>query len=156
MKKMAFLKIKLKKADFSDIEFLWYLRNQPYVYERCRVDRKVEWKEHINWIMPVLLGLKKQELFIIEFMGKKVGQIRFDYEDNEAGVSISLLKEFHGKGIAVKSLKLAIRLAQKKGATIRAEINKNNLVSIRFFEKLKFVKKSQKGDWLQYVLNIKN
>jgi len=151
---MEFSKIKLKKVDFSDIEFLWYLRNQPYVYKNSRRHRPVEWKEHINWIMPILLGFNKKELFIVEHSNKKAGQIRFDYKNNEAEVSISLLKEFCGKGIGSRALKLAIAEIEKKAERVMAEVKKDNTASIKLFEKINFKKESQKGEWLRYVLKI--
>jgi len=76
-------KISLRKASFSDIEFLWYLRNQPDVYRYSRVNRPVAWKEYINWTIPVILGLTSKNLFVIQRNLFPVGQIRFDYEEDK-------------------------------------------------------------------------
>jgi len=74
------MKISLRKATFSDIEFLWYLRNQPDVYQYSRGAQPIEWKEHINWIIPILLSQEEKDLFIIQCGLLPVGQIRFDYQ----------------------------------------------------------------------------
>lgn len=151
------LKISLKKVNFFDIEFLWHLRNQPDVYEYSKENRAVVWKEHINWIMPVILCLIPREIFIIQKSGIPVGQIRFDkINPKEVEISISLLKEFREKGVAVTALGLAIKRIKglKKAKGLYAEIHKENQASIKLFEKLNFELKTKKGNWLRYVLKL--
>jgi len=144
--------ISLKKADSSDIKFLWYLRNRPETREYSFQTQEVAWPEHMNWIKPVLLGLTDKGLFMIKDNKTRIGQIRFDrLSDKEKRISISILKEFQGKGLATKSLKLAIK-EQKQGQRLIAEINKNNVASIGLFEKLNFKLKGNKGEWLKYYL----
>jgi len=150
------LKISLKKANVSDIEFLWYLRNRPDVYKYSRQNRPVSWKEHINWIFQILLGIDDKDLFLVKSPQAPIGQIRFDYKDQKiAVVSVSILKEFQGKGFATKSLQLAIKRVrkQKKIKSFQAEIHKENRASIKLFEKLHFRFKTKKRKWLTYILN---
>jgi len=137
------MSISLKKADFSDIEFLWYLRNQPETYRYSYQSDKVNWEEHINWITPVILGLNNKELFIIKDKEIPVGQVRLD---DKVKISISILKEFQGKGFASQALGLAIKDRQR----LIADINKENTASIRLFEKLNFKLKEEKGEWFTY------
>lgn len=150
------LKIFSKKADFSDIEFLWFLRNQSDVYKYSRKNRAVSWKEHIEWVLPVILGIAPKDIFIIKNLRIPVGQIRFDYKGkNEANVSISVLKKFRGKGFAKKAFKKVIKkFKTQKTKKLIAEIHKNNLNSIKFFEKLDFKFRIRKGNWLQYILKL--
>jgi len=151
------MKISLRKANFSDIEFLWYLRNQPYVYKYSFQSKPVDWKEHINWIIPNILGLGNKRIFIIEVFGLPVGQARIDYlNKKETEVSISILKEFHGKGIATEALKKVIRFLRRdrKVKVVIAQMDKSNLPSISLFEKLGFKFLSKKGNWLKYNLKI--
>lgn len=151
--------ISLKKADFYDIEFLWYLRNQPYIYRYSRQNRPVSWKEHIDWILPIILGIdNKRELFIVKNSTISIGQIRIDHNNqNEAEVNISILKEFQGKGFATQSLGLVIKKIKKQKIIERltAEICKENLSSIRLFEKLNFKLKQKIRNWLRYILTLK-
>lgn len=147
-------KILLRKANSSDIEFLRYLRNRPDVYKYFKKARPVSWKEHVDWIMPIILGISNKELFIIRNLKNPIGQIRFDYiNQREAEISISILKEFRGKNIAIKALSLALK-KQKKAKEIIAEINKDNIASIKLFERLGFKIKTKKGTWLKYILEI--
>jgi UDP-2,4-diacetamido-2,4,6-trideoxy-beta-L-altropyranose hydrolase len=151
------MKICLKKAKFSDIEFLWYLRSQPDVYKYSRQNRPVGWQEHIGWIMPVILGMTEKNLFIIRQKLIPMGHVRLDYkQDNEAEISIAVLKEFRGKGVGLESFKEAVKLlkSEKKIKTITAEVHKDNAVSQKFFERLNFKLKEKKGSWLKYILNL--
>lgn len=147
-------KIKLKKADFSDIEFLWYLRNQPEVFKFFKNPRETQWQEHINWIMPVIFGKTNKELFVALFDKKPVGQIRLDWQENKnAEVSISLLKEFQGRGLGAKLLGQGIKSAKKKKAkALFAEIHPQNAASVRLFEKSGFKFQEEKDGFLIYLL----
>ena len=148
------MKISLRKANFSDIEFLWYLRNQPDVYKYFRKSQSVFWKEHIEWIIPIILGISSRDVFIIQKSGIPIGQVRLDYKTFD--VSVSILKEFREKGVALKTLSLMIKeiRKQKKAKKLIAEIHKNNIPSQKLFEKLGFKFKTKEGSWLKYTIKL--
>ena len=152
MKKLS--KVFLRKATFSDIEFLWYLRNQQNVYRYSKKNRPVKWKEHVGWIIPIILGSELKEIFIIEKLKLPIGQIRVDYQTLDIGISI--LKIFRGKGLANNALGLVIKRIkkQKKAKKLIAEIHKENLSSMALFKKLGFEFKVKEGNWLKYILNL--
>ena len=150
-------KISLKKVSFSDIEFLWYLRNQPRVYKYSRQNRIVDWKEHINWIFPIILGESNKEIFIVKKLQTPVGQIRIDYRNkNDAEISVSICDKFQRKGFAGEALNLAIKKLknQKRLGKLTAEINKKNLPSIKLFKRFKFKLKNEKDKWVIYERKI--
>jgi len=148
--------ITLRKSDSTDIKFLWELRCQPEVFKYLRTPEPVEWESHVKWAKNVLAGDTNKELSIIERDGERVGQIRFDYEEEQAEVGISLKEEFWGQGIGSSALELAIKQAQKneKLTTLLAEVHINNLGSQRLFKKFGFELKEQKNDWLDYTLGV--
>lgn len=145
-------------ATFSDIEFLWYIRNQKDAYEFPKhPNPAVKLEEHINWIIPVLLHIAGKDLFVVRYGDVPVGQVRFDYEeDRKALISIAIVKEFRGKGIASVALEQAIQYIAKKGlvAILVAEIHKENAASIRLFEKLHFVYTSEDQTYFRYELAL--
>jgi len=152
------ISIRIRKANFSDVEFLWYLRNQPDVYRYSKKPKRVSWEEHIKWIVPIILRMHKKNIFIIENDSLPIGQIRFDYDkEKRAQMSISLLKEFRGKGIATQSFKKAIKILkkEKKIRTFFAEVHKDNTFSQKFFENLNFKLTSKKKNWFKYILELK-
>jgi RimJ/RimL family protein N-acetyltransferase len=104
-------KITIRKANFSDIEFLWYLRNQPDLYKSFKNSRPVSWEKHLSWLIPTILGIAPRNIFVIQKSNIPVGQIRIDYKTFD--ISISILEEFRGKDFAKKALKEAIKKIKK-------------------------------------------
>ena len=150
------MNIKLKKADFEDIEFLWYLRNIPEYYRYYKQPKPVEWEEHINWVMPILLGVDKRDLFVVMVEDIKAGQVRVDYEVDSAEISISLVESFRGKGVGFTALEKAIEKAKKEKdvKTFRAYVHQDNIASQKLFEKLGYQNEMQDGIWIKYVKRI--
>ena len=155
MKSLA--KISLRKATFPDIEFLWYLRNQPDVYKYSRNNKPVKWKGHISWILPIILGIANKDLFVIKNVQTPIGQIRLDFKNpKKAEISISILKKFRDKDFATRALNLAIEeiKKQKKVNLLIAVTHKENIPSQRLFEKLNFRLNKKQNKWLKYILRI--
>ena len=150
------MKITLKKADFTDIEFLFYLRNIPEYYRYYTHPKPVQWEEHINWIMPILLGLDNRDLYIIMADDIKAGQVRVDYSSDMAEINISLVEHFRGKNIAPVALEKVIEKARKeKGVkTFRAHVHQENIASQKLFEKAGYQIETQEGVWIKYVKTI--
>ncbi|MGA2418079.1 MAG: GNAT family N-acetyltransferase [Candidatus Staskawiczbacteria bacterium] len=147
--------ITLKRAEATDIEFLWYLRNRKETRKYSRNSKKIKWDEHINWILPILLGIDNKQIFIIKNVETPIGQVGFDYkENNEAEISVSILKEFWGKDFARKAVALSIK-TQKNIKHFIADIHKKNFSSLKLFKKMNFILKEKRGDWLRYRLILK-
>jgi RimJ/RimL family protein N-acetyltransferase len=153
------MKTFLRELRQSDEDFLFQLRNKPYVFNRSLNGRKITKKEHKKFIDEILFEQRKdKELFIIESNGA-AGQIRFDYNGVEAVVNISILKKFQGKGLGLSAFQLAKRKLKNKGfKKIIAIISPGNKQSISFFERLnfKFFQKIKKNNkvWLNYKLEL--
>jgi len=149
--------ISLRRASFSDIEFLWYLRNRPETQKYSHQRKGVDFSHHIEWIMPIILGISPKILFVIERNKKPIGQVRFDFiEKEKLKISISILKEFQGRGIGKESLSLAIKEIGKEAKEIIAEIYEENIPSLKLFEKLGFKFKKRKDNLLTYVWTYLN
>lgn len=148
-------KIFIKKAVSSDIKFLWHLRNQPEIFKYFKNPETVNWESHLKWIRPIIAGKSKKNIFIIWFLKNRAGQIRFDKKNNNSTeISISVLREFWGRGIARGALALAIK-KQKDSKYFTACIHKDNLSSLSLFEKMNFKLNGRKEDWLEYKLILK-
>ena len=131
----------LKKVDSSDIDFLFNLRNKDYIYSISLNPKPITYEEHINWIEPIISNENENRMLYVILCGnKKAGQIRFDVLDKKiVDVNISVLKEYHGKGIANFALEEGIQKMEKKNVVkILAEVFETNPASIKFFEKQGF------------------
>lgn len=149
--------ISLHQAATQDIEFLWYLRNQSDVHCYFRTPKPASWEDHIQWIMPRILGLVPSTLYVIEADKISAGQVRIDHQGKDsAEVSISLLQEFRGKGIAKEALRQAVDMVQREGKIkhLLAEIHRENTASQHLFEHLGFIFEREEGDWRYYRLEL--
>ena len=149
--------ITLRKVESCDIEFLWYLRNRPDVYCYFLTPKPGSWEEHVQWIMPRILGFHNTRLSVIEVDHIPAGQIRIDQKDSTSvEISISLLEEFRGKGVAKQSLRKVIDMLCKEEsvATVVAEIHKQNIPSQKLFEGCGFQYEREQGAYRWYALPL--
>jgi RimJ/RimL family protein N-acetyltransferase len=149
--------IHLEPATVEHITFLWYVRNQPDVYRQFRTPAPVSWEDHVAWVMPRLLGFARSRIWIITAAGKPAGHVRCDDRDDEsAEISIALLKEFRGRGIAAAALRLTVDHLrfEKRIRMLHADVHQENAASQRLFEKHGFVFSAHHGAFRSYALRI--
>ena len=94
---------------------------------------------------------------IVTFLPKIIGP--FEVEDGSILVSINLSPHSRGKGYGSKMLLLSEEIldfgSKEKEDYYRAEIYKDNIASIKIFEKAGYVLKSSKDNILLYTKLIK-
>ncbi len=149
--------ITLKRADFSHVVFLWYLRNCPEVYKHYRAAFPISWDEHVMWLTPVLLGTVPTVLYIVEQNGVMVGNVRFDVlEDESAKVNLALMKEWWGKGIGTQAIKAAMaKLGQEEGIrTVVSEVHEDNISSLRLTQKSGLLQYATEGPWKLFRISL--
>ena len=97
----------LRKAVESDSEKVFELSNDPTVREQSINKKMINWDEHQTWFNKKIN--EEDYIFLLAFDKKDnfIGQVRFHTEHNSATVSISVLKEFRGKGLSKKILREA-------------------------------------------------
>jgi len=149
--------ISIRKADESDIEFLFNLRNRPDVFKYFKSPRKVEYDEHVKWITPIINNQRPEVyLYVILCNNERVGQVRFDLLDKTAEISISVLLDYRGKGIADSALKQGIDIMKEKGIEkVSAEVEKENLNSIKFFKRVGFNEIKENKEYRIFEYNLK-
>ncbi len=149
--------ITLTRADFSHVVFLWYLRNCPEVYHHYRAAFPISWDEHVMWLTPVLLGTVPTVIYIVEQNGIPIGSVRFDLFDPEsANVNLALMREWWGKGIGTKAIKMAMtKLAEEEGVrTVRSEVHEDNVSSLRLTEKSGLKQYGTDGVWRLFQISF--
>lgn len=131
--------LKLRRAEASDEEFLYSLRNDPSVCQASWNTAKVPLETHKKWLQEALKD-PAIALYILEVDGIKAGQMRFNLKEEE--ISLSLTESFRGLGIASKALALATDLFFQEHQEINqivAYIKPDNLASIKAFTKAGFI-----------------
>jgi UDP-2,4-diacetamido-2,4,6-trideoxy-beta-L-altropyranose hydrolase len=126
----------IRTAREDDCQQLWKWANDPDVRAVSFSSEQILWEQHIEWFRSKLNN--SACVLQIATCGEiPAGQIRYDLDGDQAVVSISLDREFRGKGYG--SL-LIWRSAQAlfdttTVTTIHAYVKQANEISVRAFEK---------------------
>lgn len=122
-----------------------------------RNNRIVGLEEHSEWFQNSLAN-PSRKIFIGEILNKKIGICRFDQKNSKncAEISINLNPAMRGKNLGYIFLKNSMLLYQEdKPTNLLAEIRKDNIASIKIFEKCGFVVESSKDEFISYKCKIK-
>jgi len=121
--------IKLKLVTKNDYKFLFDLLAQRDPRANISHRKMPTYEQHVKFVRTKPYA----KWYIISFNDEKIGSIYLTHM-NEIG--ISLVKEFHKKGIGTKALHLIMKLNPRD--RYLANINPQNKRSIKFFTKNRF------------------
>ncbi|SKB36927.1 Acetyltransferase (GNAT) domain-containing protein [Salegentibacter holothuriorum] len=146
----------LKKSDLNPL-FIW--RNHPLTQLNSFDKKEILFADHKKWFNGIL-GSNLTATYILETEEVPVGVIRFDIEtEDQRAAKISYLIDplKHGKGLGTKILERGIKkISQenKKLDKVFGYVLRENLASIRIFEKLAFIKVSEDTSELKFEKSI--
>lgn len=131
-------KLKFRKAVIADSRFIWELANDPKVRDVSFSSDQICWDDHQVWFKNKLSDDNCLFFIVENDKGEKVGQIRFDLKKDKYIISLSMVKEFRGKGLGSEMIIAGSKLLFE----IKPDVNKifayikcDNIASIRVFEK---------------------
>jgi RimJ/RimL family protein N-acetyltransferase len=134
--------LELRTATENDARFFWELVNDPLVREVSFDSDIIPWDVHKNWFIK-RLSEKSTRLFVVETQsGNKVGQLRFEKKSEGYVISVSLVREFRGKGLGSEIIKLGSEQLFKEFPDvekINAYIKHDNKASVHAFSKAGYV-----------------
>ena len=94
--------IKFRKAKRDDCYDLWIWRNHPRTRKWSFNTEEIEYEKHREWFQQKMKD-KSIHIYIAENRkGEKVGQIRFEINNNTAYTNVNLNSKFLGKGFGSK------------------------------------------------------
>jgi RimJ/RimL family protein N-acetyltransferase len=136
---------------------LWQWRNDKDTLKFSRNKSKITWQDHIEWYLS--LKQRKQILLIAYLKDVPIGMSRLDLQlDNDklAEISLNLAPEYRGKGYGRVILNLACTYADKnfKFTMVWAEVEDQNVASLKIFSSNDFIKVSCKGAYTRWVKNF--
>ena len=130
-------RIRLRKACKDDERLLWEWANDAEVRSVSFTSDPIPWEDHVRWF-----DLKMQDPGCIIYIAVNpedaaIGQIRYDLEEKDAVVSISIDGQYRGKGYGRDMLELsAERIFEERNVErIHAYIKTDNEASNRVFAK---------------------
>lgn len=152
-------KILLRIARFEDTESTFSWANDKSIRKFSYNQKEISITDHTSWFQNKIVSAQC-EYYVLESKGNLIGSIRFDIESNILSAKISYLVDnnFTGKGYGTFLLQKGInKLLQerKEVISICGFVFKNNIASIRIFQKLGFVITSENENEFKFELLIK-
>jgi spore coat polysaccharide biosynthesis predicted glycosyltransferase SpsG/RimJ/RimL family protein N-acetyltransferase len=127
----------LRSAANSDSHKVFGLSNDPTVRSQSINRQTIEWENHIAWYEKKINS--EDYIFLLAFDKNDnfIGQVRFEIENESAVISVSISKEFRGKGLSKKILaESCTKVFSRKNSlnSIVAYIRPDNMASIGGFK----------------------
>ncbi len=156
----SFNYLTIRNVKENDLEFVFRLSNENEARENSFNSELITYKNHKQWFENQL-NKNKKLFFILEYNGLTIGQVRFNKKINYSVIGISVSKNYRGKGFAVEGLILACnKYFTEYQLPIYAYIKKNNIASVKAFEKAGFKylrdEKVNNIDSFLYIKEINN
>jgi len=134
--------INLTKAGITDINDIFEWRNHPDIRKNFFNQELLSWDEHEKWFMAKLKD-PDAAVYMAYYRKEKIGTIRFESENSVIKTSVILNPLFLSKGLGSHVIKLGVKrfiMEKKSDMQIIAEIKKDNIASIKAFQKADFKK----------------
>jgi UDP-2,4-diacetamido-2,4,6-trideoxy-beta-L-altropyranose hydrolase len=130
----------LRHLKESDGQLLWKWANDPDVRAASFLSNPVEWDYHIQWFQSKLTDNLCQFYIAINDTGNSIGQVRYDIDDREAVISISLDSAFRGKGYGTEVIRKSSQklFSSSNVEKIHAYVKPDNMASVKAFMKAGF------------------
>lgn len=133
-------KILIKKATIDNLNDVFLLSNDENIRKNSFNTEKIIFEDHYNWFLNKL----KDENFILLLCfdnEEAIGQVKYQITNDTALIGIGVKTGYYGMGIAKRMFEESLTLLKENKAIkyIVAQIKKNNLNSIHFFEKNNFI-----------------
>lgn len=137
-------KLNLRTINERDSQLIYNWANDPSVRKNALQTNIIEWEEHEKWFDTKLNDVNTK-IFILENGEIPVGQIRFEKELGYWKISYSIGQEHRGKGFGTVILEMSIKMVN---GTLKACVKRENVASKKVFEKLGFLKREKKKEFI--------
>ena len=136
------IQFKLRKANQSDIKNIFDLSNEENVRENSIIKDSIKWEDHLKWFDE---KLNSEEYMILVAVGSDdqfMGQVRYEFEKQQALVSISISPDYRGLDLAAPIIEESARFLfsnNDKIESIVAYIKEINIPSLKAFEQAGYI-----------------
>lgn len=129
-------KVKIRVVNENDIWTIYEWSNDPVTRSNSFYTKPLNREDHKKWFTNKFDN-KESILLIGELEDKAFGLVRYEIEDNRSVVGINISKDYRGRGLAAKILKLSLQVYHTIcDKPIDAYIKIENLASKKTFEKV--------------------
>ncbi len=128
----------IRQATMADCALYWHWANDPVVRQQAFSKEQIQWEDHVSWFEEKVHDEKTMLVLVVSQLGP-VGQVRFEYFQQQAKISYSIGRAMRGFGLAKHLMKQAIAFFQSHHSLgLYAEVKPTNLKSVKVFEELNF------------------
>lgn len=146
---------KIEKAGEKDTKRIWEIRNHPLVRKNSGNTGIISLKNHQEWFKNKYLSNENNFCFIIKDNSENFfGYCRYDFDEKKEMYIISIAMDPEKQGRGLGSLLLSQSLKQVKKIPILAKIKKNNIASIKLFEKNGFCRGGENHEGFDYLIEL--
>jgi len=132
--------ILIRLAEDKDCENIFHWRNAEETRRSIFRPEMISWKDHLNWFRSTLTNPHRQ-LLIGEIDQNPVGVLRYDFDNEEAVISIYLVPGLSNKGLGTALIGCGNQWIQTHFLNIRrvmAEVLPSNKGSLKAFKNVGF------------------
>jgi deoxyribonuclease IV len=151
-------RFKIREATQKDSSDLFKWRNDKESRKASFNEEIISWENHRRWFKKAQKDESKI-IYIASLDGDKIGTIRFEFKNNFFEISVIVNPKFRNKSYGASIISQAISkfIQTHKGSKILAQVKKDNLASIKVFQRAGFIKKEEDDSkvTLEYNSNLK-
>lgn len=148
----------LRNASIEDLEITHDWANHPHTRQYAFNQRFISKEEHYEWFSGKISD--QNCIYKLLISGDEpIGSIRFDINGNEGLISYLIAPYQKGKGLGKKLLELSVLSLEKERTDvnlIKGLVKKENIASIKIFEKLGFNGAELDENILEFKMKINN
>lgn len=156
--------IYLRALEPEDLELIYVIENDESIWEVSQTQTPYSRfliKQYLENCHKDIYEVKQLRLVIMSKDNVPIGFVDlfdFDPKNDKVGVGVLVFDKFRGEKYGKSALELLIKYVFKNLYVhqIYANVLEDNLVSIKLFESLGFVKSSVKKDWVLEGSQYKN
>lgn len=146
--------MQLRPVKLDDIELIFKWANDPLARANSINTELIKWENHVEWFNKKLNSPNETQIFIaLNKFKNPIGQIRFDREDSKGIVAYYISEDSRGKGFGKDLLQVGCeKIFDVWGDLIEVigVVKKENIPSIKAFEKANFVLSETNFDYLTF------
>lgn len=143
----------IRKVEDGDLQITYEWATDANVRRFSFNKNKITLKEHSNWFFTTLEN-SNIEYYMLEINGNPAGSIRFDIDKEYiAKINYLLDPNFIGKGLGTYLLENGLKLLKVNRPSVKkvyGYVLKENIASVRIFEKLSFKNVSESSSELKF------
>ena len=133
--------ITLRPVRPEDARLIWMWANDPETRIVSFSSEPISWEQHEAWFIAKLADPQCLFYVALDIAGEPIGQIRYQIEEDEAVLSVSVVPGKRGRGYGTSMIRLASRQVFTSASVkvIHAYIKPENVASIQAFASAGFI-----------------